>query len=144
LALSLEQNQSKRALDESLKGGFFLRKKPLEGIASGYSYSGFAIGRPFVAHLQPWEAKIKAEKKSRRRPSRSQNRNRRSDARALLQLRPSRLRSSAHERRATGAERLSLSREGLFVLLGFGRSIQSLGVNPFLKANLEDRFFSRE
>jgi hypothetical protein len=39
----LEQNQSKRALDESLKGGFFLRKKPLEGIAPGYSYSGFAI-----------------------------------------------------------------------------------------------------
>ena len=39
----LEQNQSKRALDESLKGGFFLRKKPLEGIATGYSYSGFAI-----------------------------------------------------------------------------------------------------
>jgi hypothetical protein len=39
----LEQNQSKRALDESLKGGFFLRKKPLEGIAPGYSYSDFAI-----------------------------------------------------------------------------------------------------
>jgi putative alpha-1,2-mannosidase len=39
----LEQNQSKRALDESLKGGFFLRKKPLEGIALGYSYSDFAI-----------------------------------------------------------------------------------------------------
>jgi hypothetical protein len=44
LSAQLEQNQSKRALDESLKGGFFLRKKPLEGIASGYSYSGFAIG----------------------------------------------------------------------------------------------------
>ena len=39
----LEQNQSRRALEESLKGGFFLRKKPLEGIASGYSYSGFAL-----------------------------------------------------------------------------------------------------
>ena len=39
----LEQNQSKRALDESLKGGFFLRKKPLEGAAPGYSYSGFAL-----------------------------------------------------------------------------------------------------
>jgi len=34
----------KRALDESHKGGFFLRKKTLEGIAPGYSYSGFAVG----------------------------------------------------------------------------------------------------
>jgi hypothetical protein len=40
---ALEQNQSKRALDESHKGGYFLRKKPLEGIAPGYSFSGFAI-----------------------------------------------------------------------------------------------------
>jgi hypothetical protein len=40
----LEQNQSKRALDESLKGGFFLRRNPLEGCATGYSYSDFAVG----------------------------------------------------------------------------------------------------
>ena len=39
----LEQNQSKRALDKNLEGGFFLRKKPLEGCAPGYSYSDFAI-----------------------------------------------------------------------------------------------------
>jgi hypothetical protein len=51
------QNQSKRALDKSLKGGFYFHpsdedlslgtlvmKKPLEGSASGYSYSDFAIG----------------------------------------------------------------------------------------------------
>src|ERR1035437_6282534 len=38
-----EQNQSKRALDESIKGGFFLRKNPLEDIAFVYIYSGFAI-----------------------------------------------------------------------------------------------------
>jgi hypothetical protein len=30
----LEQNQSKRALVKSQEGGFFLRKKPLEDIAS--------------------------------------------------------------------------------------------------------------
>lgn len=39
----LEQNQSKSALDKSLRGGFFLRKKPLEGFASGYTYSGSAL-----------------------------------------------------------------------------------------------------
>ncbi|HEY1208875.1 MAG TPA: dephospho-CoA kinase [Terracidiphilus sp.] len=38
----LEQNQSKSALDKSLRGGFFLRKKPLDGIASKYSDSDFA------------------------------------------------------------------------------------------------------
>ena len=38
-----EQNQSNRALDKRLKGGFYLRKKPLEGCAPGYSYSDFAI-----------------------------------------------------------------------------------------------------
>ena len=38
-----EQNQSKRALDEYLKGGFSLRKKPLEGGAPVYSNSDFAI-----------------------------------------------------------------------------------------------------
>jgi hypothetical protein len=45
----LEQNQSKRTLDEGLKGGFFLRKKPLEGCAPGYSYSGFVMGAPLFA-----------------------------------------------------------------------------------------------
>jgi hypothetical protein len=40
---SSEQNQSKYALFESLRGGFFLKKKPLEDIASRYSNSGFAI-----------------------------------------------------------------------------------------------------
>jgi hypothetical protein len=39
----LEQNQSEYALLESLRGGFFLRKKPLEDIASGYSNPGFAV-----------------------------------------------------------------------------------------------------
>jgi hypothetical protein len=38
----LEQNQSKHALNKNLKGGFYLRKKPLEGCAPGYSYSDFA------------------------------------------------------------------------------------------------------
>jgi hypothetical protein len=61
-----EQNQSKRALDESLKGGFFYhpidedlslgtpeRKKPLEGSAPGYSYSDFAIAANlWSAHKQ--------------------------------------------------------------------------------------------
>jgi hypothetical protein len=42
-SLSLKQNQSKRALVEGVQGGFFLRKKPLGGVASGYSYSGFAV-----------------------------------------------------------------------------------------------------
>ena len=52
----LERNQSKRALAESVRCGFYFhpgdedlspgtpeRKKPLGGIASRYSYSGFAI-----------------------------------------------------------------------------------------------------
>jgi hypothetical protein len=70
---TLEQNQSKRALDEGLRGGFYfhpsdedlspgtpvttpaskdrslgtpVRKKPLDGCASGYSYSGFAPTKP--------------------------------------------------------------------------------------------------
>jgi hypothetical protein len=38
-----EKNQSEYAFLESLLGGFFLRKKPLDDIASGYSNSGFAI-----------------------------------------------------------------------------------------------------
>jgi hypothetical protein len=71
-----EQNQSKRALDESLKGGFYFhpsdedlspgapvttpsskdrspgastKKKPLEGSAIGYSYSDFAIGKEYIS-----------------------------------------------------------------------------------------------
>ena len=39
----LEQNQSKLALDKNLKGGFFLRKKPLGRCAPEYRYSDFAI-----------------------------------------------------------------------------------------------------
>jgi len=39
----LEQNQSIRALIEILECGFFLMKKPLDRIASGYSYSDFAV-----------------------------------------------------------------------------------------------------
>jgi hypothetical protein len=39
----LERNQSNRAFEKCLRGGFFLRKKPLCRIALGYSYSGFAI-----------------------------------------------------------------------------------------------------
>jgi hypothetical protein len=41
--VELEQNQSKHTIGECKRGGFFLRKKPLCGIALGYSYSGFAI-----------------------------------------------------------------------------------------------------
>jgi hypothetical protein len=37
--LRLEQKQSKRALVKNREGGFFLRKKPFEDMASGYSYS---------------------------------------------------------------------------------------------------------
>ena len=40
---AIEQNQSQRALAESIRGGFFLRKKPLESIAAGYRYSDFAL-----------------------------------------------------------------------------------------------------
>jgi hypothetical protein len=43
VTLELEQNQSEYALLGSLRGGFFLRKKPLEVIASGYRNSGFAL-----------------------------------------------------------------------------------------------------
>jgi len=43
-----ERTQSKRALVKIVQGGFFLRKKPLGVIASGYSYSGFAIGAQLV------------------------------------------------------------------------------------------------
>jgi 16S rRNA (guanine527-N7)-methyltransferase len=40
---ALEQNPSDRALGERDAGGFFLRKKPLEGIASADSNSDFAL-----------------------------------------------------------------------------------------------------
>jgi hypothetical protein len=56
----LEQNQSKRALDENHEGGFYfhpsdedlspgspVRKNPLDGCAPGYSYSDFAIATRF-------------------------------------------------------------------------------------------------
>jgi hypothetical protein len=39
----LGRKQSKRALAESARGCFSLRKKPLGIALSGYSYSGFAI-----------------------------------------------------------------------------------------------------
>jgi hypothetical protein len=39
----LEQNQSFRGVDESVLGGFFLRKKPLECIVPLYTNSDFAI-----------------------------------------------------------------------------------------------------
>jgi hypothetical protein len=56
MATELERNQSQRALAESVRCGFYFHptdedlsagtpvmKKPLGGIASGYSYSGFAV-----------------------------------------------------------------------------------------------------
>ena len=39
----LERNPSSRAHGEMVQGGFFLRKKPLNDLASGYSNSDFAI-----------------------------------------------------------------------------------------------------
>jgi hypothetical protein len=36
----------------SIQGGFFLRKKPLEGFASGYTYSGFALGERFEVRCE--------------------------------------------------------------------------------------------
>jgi hypothetical protein len=48
----LERNQSKRAITEIVEGGFFLRKKPLGCVGSGYSYSGFAMaGRSALTAL---------------------------------------------------------------------------------------------
>jgi hypothetical protein len=49
---AIEKNQSKRALDESIKSGFFLRKKPLEGCAPGYSCSGFSIAARRVQTIE--------------------------------------------------------------------------------------------
>jgi hypothetical protein len=46
----LEQNQSKRALVKNREGSFFLRKKSLEAVASGYSYSDFAIANASTTH----------------------------------------------------------------------------------------------
>jgi len=45
--------------------------------------------RAFVSHLDPWEAKIKARKKSRRRPSRSQNQSQVASAKVSPPLRRS-------------------------------------------------------
>jgi len=55
-AIALERNQSKRVLGKSVNGGFYfhptdedlsagtpVRKKPLGGVTSRYSYSGFAV-----------------------------------------------------------------------------------------------------
>jgi hypothetical protein len=39
----LERNQSNSAQAKSIEGGFFLRKKPLGGIAPGYTYSDSAL-----------------------------------------------------------------------------------------------------
>ncbi len=50
----LEKNQSKRAPGECLQCGFFLRKKPLEKIASGDSYSDFALAAgPATEYASP-------------------------------------------------------------------------------------------
>jgi hypothetical protein len=43
----LEQNPSDRAFGERDEGGFFLMKKPLEGIASGDSNSDFALAEDY-------------------------------------------------------------------------------------------------
>jgi hypothetical protein len=40
---TLERNQSNSAQAKSIEGGFFLRKKPLGGIAPGYTYSDSAL-----------------------------------------------------------------------------------------------------
>ena len=48
----LERNQSNSAIAMSIQGGFFLRKKPLEGFASGYTYSGFALGERFEVRCE--------------------------------------------------------------------------------------------
>jgi hypothetical protein len=60
-----EQNQSYRTLRKSIQGGFYfhpsdedlslgtpLREKPLEGFASGYTYSGSALARRFRDRLR--------------------------------------------------------------------------------------------
>jgi hypothetical protein len=69
-----------------------------------------------VAHLQPWEAKTKAEKKLRRLLSRSQNQNPRRDAKCSHRPSPSRTRyaGSALVCRAIDAGRLSLFRREPF------------------------------
>jgi protein ImuB len=43
LQLELERNQSNSANGKSVRGGFFLRKKPLEGCAFGYIHSDSAV-----------------------------------------------------------------------------------------------------
>ncbi|MGA3047894.1 MAG: PadR family transcriptional regulator [Terracidiphilus sp.] len=42
--VALERNPSKTALAKSMRGGFFLRKKPLGVVLPRYGYSGFAVG----------------------------------------------------------------------------------------------------
>ncbi len=65
-------------------------KQPISALACARS-AVFCLSqtRPVVAHLQLWEAKIKAEKKSRRRQSQSPNQCPRLDAKALRQPRQS-------------------------------------------------------
>jgi hypothetical protein len=52
---TLEQNQSNSALGETIEGGVFLRKTPLNGSASGYINSDSAVvtksGRRYRGHL---------------------------------------------------------------------------------------------
>src|SRR5208337_1044335 len=72
---------------------------------------------PFVAHLHPWEAKTKAEKKQRRRRNPSPNRNPGASARVSFQLRPSRaptrpLRRATRRRKALPPGRAFLAIEG--------------------------------
>ena len=45
MTVELERNQSKYALANGVRGGFFLGKKPLGIVPSGYSYSGFAVAQ---------------------------------------------------------------------------------------------------
>jgi hypothetical protein len=47
----LERFHNSLALCDSAKGAFFLRKKALEGIGSGYSNCGTAIAVEPIVHL---------------------------------------------------------------------------------------------
>ena len=60
----------------------------------------FAPRPVFMAHFYPWEAKIKAEKKSRRRPNPSQSQSPAAGEKGSLRLRPSRALSTSNPQRA--------------------------------------------
>jgi hypothetical protein len=75
-----------------------------------------------VAHLQPWEAKTKVEKKSRRRPSRSLNRNPAIGVKHSRQPRRSRT-GSRPPHRSTAFD----PRKGLLCPEGFLRHRPNLG-----------------